>query len=201
MDDTRSDEELFEDWLTRQDSDSFNQLYGRYRDSLRGCAIFALRAGRMPGAAEVAEDCVQETFQRLAVHREPLPCVRAWLFRVLRTRVIDAQRRAGHRPLSFSTLAAGEDEPAPLDPPDEDLTPLDELINRETPSPAEVLRPCLEALPDNFREVIVMHYLEDLGYKAITEATGLTHHTIAMRLHRARGVLEDCFRKRLSESK
>ena len=40
---------------------------------------------------------------------------------------------------------------------------------------------------DNFREVIVMHYLEDLSYKAITEATGLTHHTIAMRLHRKSG--------------
>src|SRR5438128_1989426 len=101
----------------------------------------------MSGVAEVAEDCVQETFQRLAVHREPLPCVRAWLFHVLRNLVIDAQRRAGRRPLSLSTLAAGEDEPTPLDPADDDLAPLDELINRETPTPAEVLRPCLEALP------------------------------------------------------
>jgi RNA polymerase sigma-70 factor (ECF subfamily) len=198
VDDTRSDEELFEGWLIRQDTAGFNQLYQRYRGPLRGSASLALRAAQIPGFDEVAEDCVQETFQRLAVQRQLIPCVRAWLFRVLRTRVIDALRRANRGPRVLSTVAASEDEPAPLDPADTGLAPLEELIDRETPTAAEVVRPCLEALPDNFREVIVMHYLEDRSYKAITAATGLSHNTIAMRLHRARGVLEECVRKRLS---
>lgn len=54
------------------------------------------------------------------------------------------------------------------------------------------LRECIEALPEDFREVIVMRELEDLPYKEIAEATAVPIGTVMSRLARARKRLQQC---------
>jgi RNA polymerase sigma-70 factor (ECF subfamily) len=55
-----------------------------------------------------------------------------------------------------------------------------------------ILRDCIEGLPEEFREVIVMRELEEMSYRQIGEATGLAAGTVMSRLSRARKRLEDC---------
>lgn len=55
-----------------------------------------------------------------------------------------------------------------------------------------VLRRCLEALPAEFREVVVMRELEEMSYREIAFATGLAIGTVMSRLSRGRKRLEDC---------
>jgi RNA polymerase sigma-70 factor (ECF subfamily) len=54
---------------------------------------------------------------------------------------------------------------------------------------AESLRAALEKLPDEFREVIVLHDLEGLAYKEIAAVAGIPIGTVMSRLARARGRL------------
>jgi len=51
---------------------------------------------------------------------------------------------------------------------------------------AESLHAALEKLPDEFREVIVLHDLEGLAYKEIAAVVGIPIGTVMSRLARAR---------------
>ena len=54
---------------------------------------------------------------------------------------------------------------------------------------AESLHAALEKLPDEFREIIVLHDLEGLAYKEIAVVVGIPIGTVMSRLARARGRL------------
>jgi RNA polymerase sigma-70 factor (ECF subfamily) len=55
-----------------------------------------------------------------------------------------------------------------------------------------VLRNCIEMLPLEFREVIVMRELEEMSYRQISEVASLPVGTVMSRLSRARKRLEEC---------
>ncbi len=55
-----------------------------------------------------------------------------------------------------------------------------------------VLRECIEKLPDEFREVLVLRELEEMSYQEIANATALPLGTVMSRLSRARKRLEEC---------
>ena len=54
------------------------------------------------------------------------------------------------------------------------------------------LRNCLELLPVEYREVVVMRELEEMSYKDIAEAANLPVGTVMSRLSRGRQRLQDC---------
>jgi RNA polymerase sigma-70 factor (ECF subfamily) len=56
----------------------------------------------------------------------------------------------------------------------------------------ELLRSCIEMLPVDFREVLVMRELEEMSYQEIANVTGLPLGTVMSRLSRARKRLEEC---------
>src|SRR5476649_2907961 len=56
---------------------------------------------------------------------------------------------------------------------------------------AESLHGALEKLPDEFREIIVLHDLEGLAYKEIAVVANIPIGTVMSRLARARGRLRD----------
>jgi RNA polymerase sigma-70 factor (ECF subfamily) len=57
---------------------------------------------------------------------------------------------------------------------------------------AAVLRGCIEGLPVEFREILIMRELEEMSYREIADSTGLAPGTIMSRLSRARKRLTDC---------
>jgi RNA polymerase sigma-70 factor, ECF subfamily len=63
-----------------------------------------------------------------------------------------------------------------------------------------ILRDCIERLPEEFREVIVMRELEEMSYRQIADTTGLAAGTVMSRLSRARKRLEDCAGGRKQEA-
>ena len=58
------------------------------------------------------------------------------------------------------------------------------------------LRDCIEGLPVEYREAIVMRELEGMSYKEIAETMSVPAGTIMSRLSRARKRLEDCMGSR-----
>lgn len=55
-----------------------------------------------------------------------------------------------------------------------------------------VLRNCIETLPSDFREVLVMRELEEMSYKEISDVACLPVGTVMSRLSRARKRLAEC---------
>lgn len=124
-----------------------------------------------------AEDAVQETFLRLNKESPDKidHCLKPWLFRVCRTRVIDAQRKQKRVVLmDHETLSPRRDLTAP-DPRHEaemeDITAhIWEAVAQLTPLQAEVLR---------------LKFQAQMSYKEIAEVTGKTVNAVGVHLHAA----------------
>jgi RNA polymerase sigma-70 factor (ECF subfamily) len=63
----------------------------------------------------------------------------------------------------------------------------------------QALRDCIEALPPEYREAVVLRELEELSYKEISIAAGIALGTVMSRLNRARIRLENCLTGKAKE--
>lgn len=116
---------------------------------------------------------------------------RAWLLGIVRNTCMTRLRtRRPTEPLTALTEQRERSEDAGADP--ESALLLKENIAS--------LRNCIEALPPEYREVVIMRELEELSYKEIAEAAGLAIGTVMSRLNRARKRLESCLGKALNEA-
>jgi RNA polymerase sigma-70 factor (ECF subfamily) len=72
-------------------------------------------------------------------------------------------------------------------------TPADELIQRaETRA---IVRACIERLPDNYREVLMLRDIEELSTEESARALSMTTTAVKVRLHRARQALSTLLRQ------
>jgi RNA polymerase sigma factor (sigma-70 family) len=112
---------------------------------------------------------------------------KAWLLEIVRNTFRTWHRRqargAGSVPFDEATHSA--------DPP---AAAADEAIAGQ--EQLAILQGCIEALPTEFREVLVLRELEEMSYREITGVTGLAIGTVMSRLSRARKRLEDCVARR-----
>jgi len=60
------------------------------------------------------------------------------------------------------------------------------------------LRECVEELPLDYREIVVLRELDELSYREISEIAGIPVGTVMSRLSRGRKRLEDCVSARIN---
>jgi RNA polymerase sigma-70 factor (ECF subfamily) len=70
-------------------------------------------------------------------------------------------------------------------------TPEAESLGKER---ARALEQCVQMLPSDFREVIVLREMEELSYQEIAEITDVPRGTVMSRLSRARARLAECLK-------
>jgi RNA polymerase sigma factor (sigma-70 family) len=138
----------------------------------------------------LAEDAVQDAmlraFRAFGQFRGGSP--RAWLFAIVRNCCRTAQAGTGGAvALVIHESGLSEDAAAQLrEHPDPSPNPEEEVMRS-----AEIgrLRSAIEAIPEPFREAVVMRDLEDLSYAEIAEVTGVPIGTVMSRLSRGRSIL------------
>jgi len=142
---------------------------------------------RLSGNATDAEDLSQETM--LKAYRSwhqfrPGTNAKAWLLTILRNTYINQYRRAKARPTTVDIDAI---EPFTvfhdLQDADPERTFFDRLVDDE------VTR-AIDALPEDFREVLVLADVEDLPYADIATMIQAPIGTVKSRLFRARQILQ-----------
>lgn len=159
----------------RNEPAAWEALFRRFQLPLYTYAADLLRD------SEAAFDIVQETFVRAVRH---LPGLRedrrfgSWLFGIAHQLVLQSWRRSGRQPFSS--------DPIPEDAPATEPEPDSALVQRED---RERLLSLLDALPDAFRSVILLHYLEDFPLTEIAAITEVPVGTVKSRLHHARRLL------------
>lgn len=76
--------------------------------------------------------------------------------------------------------------------------PADELMQRaETRA---IVRECIDQLPDNYREVLILRDIEELSTEESARALAMTPTAVKVRLHRARQALSTLLRKEFAVS-
>jgi len=142
------------------------------------------------GNEEDAQDIVHDSFLR--AHRYFASFEggdgRAWLLGIVRNTCMTSLR-SKRRFEPFSELPE-----QPQRSEDVSADPERSLLLQEN---IASLRYCIESLPPEYREVVVMRELQELSYKEIAGVAGLALGTVMSRLNRARKRLEDCVSKAL----
>jgi RNA polymerase sigma-70 factor, ECF subfamily len=128
-----------------------------------------------------AEDAVQEAYMRAykAFARFRGGDGKAWFMTILRNVCYTMIKKL-----------RGHETPEPFD--EEIHQPMGESKMQEAlrqQATAESLHGALDKLPDEFREIIVLHDLEGFTYKEIASVVGIPIGTVMSRLARARGRL------------
>ena len=171
----------------RGDLDSFNTLVLHYQDMVFNTAL------RILGDEDQAQDASQEAFisafRAIASYRGG--SFKAWLLRTVTNACYDELRRQKRRPTT--PLEPDTDEGEEMDSPrwlaDPSLTPDQQL---EADELEHAIQHCLDALPNEFRTVVVMADIEGLDYSDVAKAAHVPLGTIKSRLARARLRLREC---------
>lgn len=74
-------------------------------------------------------------------------------------------------------------------------TPETQSLSRER---SDAVSRCIQQLPTDFREAIILRELQQMSYREIAEITGVPSGTVMSRLARARSRLASCLKIRLS---
>jgi len=173
------------------DEFAYGVLVERYRDYVYTIAV------RIVGDDEDAEDVAQETFVRAY---RALPRFRgdskfsSWLYRITTNRALThLKRRKRRAPTDDIDAGPHVEAEAVDDGRAESESP--ELLVRDDEFRREVRR-AVGDLPEQYRVVVTLFYLEQRSYKEVAETLGIPMGTLKTHLHRARALLRDILVKR-----
>ncbi len=130
---------------------------------------------------EDAEDILQDVFYQLLSNyniTEPIEKLSSWLFAVARNRIVDWYRRRKHH----GSIPLDEETGLPINPEDFLFDPEqepDEVFDRALVW--EALIEALDDLPEEQRDVFILHELEGRSFKEIAEMTGESLNTLLSR--------------------
>ena len=169
-----SDEQLVKNYANG-DSDAFDTLLARYQQKIYSYILFLVHDD------EVAEDLFQETFMKAIVTIRQGRYVEsgrfsAWLTRIAHNLVIDKYRQDRN-----SNVISNDASDADLfnDVSLSDITVEMKMITEQSLTDVGRL---LKELPDNQKEVLYMRFYQDLSFKEIADATGVSINTALGRM-------------------
>ncbi len=161
----------------RPDFDHFEREVLSYRNELIGAGM------RMTGSRSDAEDLVQDAIVRAWTfwHRfEPGTYGRAWMHRILLNTFINGYRRRKREREILMTMHARE--------LGEEVRSV--VANGLEDGLGDELKAALDALPEEFRQVVVLVDVEDHSYRDAAHKIGCPIGTVMSRLHRARRAMK-----------
>lgn len=156
-------------------------------------------AFRMTGVYEDACDIVQDAFiaawLKIGDFRGQAK-LSTWLTAIVinlsRNRRQQTRQRERREAYSLDApLPGGDGERAP-DPPSASPTALEQMEEAELRG---FLKRCIDALPHEFREVLVLRDMQELSCDEVSAALELREGTVKSRLSRARQAVRDCLKK------
>ena len=151
------------------------------------CLIFLLSILRMLANEHDAEEAAQDAF--LALWRSigdfrGESSLSTWLYRLASNACIDLMRKNRRAANDVSI----ETEEGTWEIADERATPHEELERKEQ---LRSVREGLDALPPEYRQVLILRELQQLSYQEIVDVTGLELGTVKSRISRARQLLKN----------
>ena len=176
----RSDEELAK--LVQQgDGELFGVLMKRYEKKL-------LRYGRnFLSDPENIEDIVHDVFLKTYQNMKSFDCSQkfsSWIYRIAHNAFVNGLKKSIRSPLHFFDFDTLVSHPIYEDGAEEE---------KEQEETKRMIDSCLGKLAPKYREIIVLFYFEEQGYKEIADILQIPQGTVGVRLRRAKESLRKAY--------
>jgi len=165
----------------RGDHAAFRELFDRYS------AQVLRMTRRHLGSDDQAREVVQQTFFQLHAARNDFrqgARLRPWLLTIAMNLVREHWRRQKRRKMTSldpETRAAPAPERGPI----------------EAQQRVEMLRAALATLPDSQREVVELHWFQELPFAEVARIVGTSEGAVRVRAHRAYARLKELLAERV----
>ena len=168
--------------IKKQDADAFAELYDLYVEKIYRFVYFKV------SSVEEAQDITSEVFLKawnyLQKEETLINNINSFLYQIARNLIIDFYRqRANHEMVSVDSPSASIHEIAD---PQQNVT---SDISRQLAS--KQVETYLARLKDEYKEVVILRYLEGYSTKEIASIVGKKRGNIRVLLHRAIKVMSD----------
>jgi RNA polymerase sigma-70 factor (ECF subfamily) len=165
-------------------ADAFRQAILPHLDGAYNLARYVTRDAVL--SEDVVQDAVLRAYRAFGQFRGSSP--RAWLFAIVRncSRTAMSGRR-GTMSLVVNESALSEEAAAELGNHADPAPSPEEEVSRK--QDANRVRSAIEAIPEPFREAVVLRDLEGLSYAEIAQVTDVAVGTVMSRLSRGRAML------------
>ena len=155
---------------------TFTKAFESYSDELFRHA--SMRLSDRDRALELTQECFMKVFEY--AKKEQVRELRPFLYRTLRHLIIDEYRRK--KSVSLEAMAEKSEDMNVEDfLPSDDSNSLEAAIERFDGKRA---MDALQTLPDTYREVISLRYVEGLSPGEIGDIVGESENTVSVRIHR-----------------
>src|SRR5580658_3815912 len=155
-------------WMLALEGDT-NAFHSIHRELFRGLYDYALK---LLQDGQLADDAVQELFVKVWVKRGvigPLQKVKPYFFTALRRQVLNQLRNRQLREMRIGGLPR----------PDIDFSPEEIFVrNEEYLSLQAKIADLLNELPKRQKEVIYLHYFEEMDYTQIAGVMGINYQSV-----------------------
>ena len=165
---------------------AFAEFVRRHNDWVRGVIFGVL--GQVELIDDVAQQVWTTVWQRIGELRTTQSW-RSWLYRLARNAAVDAGREASRQRKSLKLVAAEVLRISSAEAPESDVLRAERR--------REVLA-AIGGLPPLYREPFVLRHMNGWNYQQIAETMGMPVDSIETRLVRARRLLRDALKEKLS---
>jgi RNA polymerase sigma-70 factor (ECF subfamily) len=174
--------------VLKGNKNAFEEIVEMYKDKVYQLCY------RMLGNKHEAEDAAQETFIRAYMNLNSFNLkmkFSTWLYRIATNLCIDRLRKKKPDYYLDADIAGTEGLTMYSQIPAETVLPEKEVESMEL---REQIQEEIEKLPDKYRAVIILKYIEDLSLNEISEILGMPLGTVKTRIHRGREALRNQLR-------
>jgi len=188
-----SKEKLLAQKLKEKDKDAINYFITHYRRSIQ-LTIFKIVKNE-----ELAKDLTQEVLTKIIsnIHQYDEDHVfGGWVYRIAVHHAIDHLRKRKLKTVSldhplnkakaFTAKASLSSSPSPPEHP----------FSTDLYNEVEAI---LKALPETYRNILVMYYFKEMSYKEIAQEIGMSMGTVKSQLHRAKKKFTELYYKRFQD--
>ena len=177
-----SDIELIDMALKQNSQAAFFALHSRYKNGLRNHV-----SKYVQDPQDIEDICIvsfQKAFKELASYK-PQNKFSTWLYTIARNTAFDHQNKEIVRGKLDRTDFMNENNEQ-IDIADDTINPEENIINGQD---HDLLMNSIDSLPEHYKIVARMCYVDNLGYKEIAEKADIPINTVKTRISRAKELL------------
>lgn len=185
----KSEDRVLVERCLKGEERAFGELLGKYKNSVYSICY------RMVRNQTDAEDLAQEVFIRtfsVLDRYDPSYPFSSWLFRITSNLCIDFLRKARGGMVSLDQPIEGSDGPIQRQLPADGAKPDREMESKEMMA---ILEEAISTLPEHYRIIVILRHQEQMSYEEISDDLGIPLGTVKARIHRARKMIKEYFRK------